>query len=149
MKLNNIRLLVSQFDATFLFYRDILRLPVVWGDLGQNYAQFKTGGGQELSIFSKNLMALAIGTAYLPEHAQAQDRAVLIFNVENVDQIYEQLQSQGVPFLHPPLDYSHWGVRATHLRDPEGNLVELIADLPREQCSDKLKNDFKKYEQAQ
>jgi catechol 2,3-dioxygenase-like lactoylglutathione lyase family enzyme len=39
--MNNIRLLVSDFDKTFLFYRDIIGFKVTWGDVGEYYAQFQ------------------------------------------------------------------------------------------------------------
>lgn len=145
MKLNNIRLLVANFDETFLFYRDKLGLKVTWGDLGENYAQFQLGNAETLAIFSKNLMAKAVNTSHLPSKSSAQDNMALIFTVENVDQFYDSLHSKGISFIDKPSDQPDWGIRVVHLRDPEGNLLEFITDLKKEKLSKDLANDFNKY----
>jgi catechol 2,3-dioxygenase-like lactoylglutathione lyase family enzyme len=129
MKLNNVRLLVSKFDETFLFYRDVLGFKVTWGNLGENYAQFQTGEAGELSIFCKQIMNQVMGTSHLPAQASAQDSMALIFSMDKLDHFYNTLSNQGVQFLDKPTDQPAWGIRVVHLRDPEGNLLELISDL--------------------
>lgn len=61
MKLNNTRLLVSNFNACLNFYQEVLGLKLVWGEFGGNYASFDAGNGYELGLFKKELMADAIG----------------------------------------------------------------------------------------
>ncbi|HLE12160.1 MAG TPA: VOC family protein [Bacteriovoracaceae bacterium] len=130
MKLSNIRLLVEKFDETFLFYKDVLGFTVTWGDVGEVYAAFKVGESGELSIFSRSLMSQAIGTSDLPaNNFNVQDRVALIIDVGNVDQVYGNLKSQGQKFLTPPTDQKDWGIRVAHLRDPDGNLIELMSDI--------------------
>ena len=34
-----------------------------------------------------------------------------------------------------------WGLRVAHLRDPDGNLLELFQDLPKDQWSASLHDD--------
>ncbi len=43
MKLNNIRLLVNDFDNCFKFYSEKVGLTVTWGKLGGDYASFDIG----------------------------------------------------------------------------------------------------------
>lgn len=145
MKLNNIRLLVSKFDETFLFYRDILGFKVIWGDVGDNYAQFQIEGSVDLSIFSKNLMADTVGTSLLPVQAAVQDSVALIFSVDDLDRFYASLTAKGVIFINQPTDQPDWGTRVSHLRDPEGNLLEFMMELPKEKFSKNLKENFDKY----
>lgn len=145
MKLNNIRLLVSKFDETFLFYRDLLGFKVTWGNVGENYAQFQTGDGGELSLFSKALMAHTVATTHLPSQGAIQDSFALIFAVDDLNQFYKSLTAKGAKFISAPTDQPDWGIRTTHLRDPEGNLLEFMSEMPKEKFSAELKRDFNKY----
>ena len=145
MKLNNIRLLVSKFDETFLFYRDILEFKVTWGNVGENYAQFQTGESGDLSIFSKNIMADTVGTSQLPIQASIQDSIALIFSVDDLDNFYKSLTAKGVTFINKPTDQPDWGIKVAHLRDSEGHLLEFMMSLPKEKFSNDLNNDFDKY----
>lgn len=145
MKLNNIRLLVSRFDECFLFYRDTLGFKVTWGGLGESYAQFQAGVSGDLSIFSKSIMADTVHTSTLPSQQSSQDKMALIFSVDDLDQFYKSLSSKGVTFINKPTDQPDWGIRVSHLRDPEGNLLEFIMDLPNVKFSGDLNKDFEKY----
>jgi lactoylglutathione lyase len=46
-----------------------------------------------------------------------------------VDASHEALQSNGVTILSPPRDIAGWRHRALFFRDPEGNVVELYAEI--------------------
>ncbi|MDA8130145.1 MAG: VOC family protein [Elusimicrobia bacterium] len=145
MKLNNIRLMTNKFDETFSFYSKTLGFEVTWGAPGETYAHFKAPGGGELSLFSRKAMAEALGTERLPAAAAAQDGFALILEVPSVDGVFNELSAKGVKFLTTPEDRKDWGIRTAHLRDPEGNLLELISDLPREQWSKELNEEAKSY----
>lgn len=145
MKLSNIRLLVEHFDETFLFYKNVLGFTVTWGDVGEVYAHFKTGESGELSLFSRSIMSQVIGNSELSVNAKAQDRVALIIAVENVDQEYDRLKSNGQKFLTPPTDQRDWGIRVAHLRDPDGNLIEIMSDIPKSEWSNDLKTEAEKY----
>jgi lactoylglutathione lyase len=144
MILNNIRLLVSKFDETFLFYRDILNFKVTWGNLGENYAQFQTSESTALAIFSKSIMSRVLGINHLPEKLNSQDNVILVFTTNNVDEIYYDLRKKDVAFITPPTDQPDWGIRVAHLRDPEGNLLEFASELPIEKYSDNLRKEITK-----
>lgn len=149
MILNNIRLLVSKFDETFLFYRDILNFKVTWGNLGENYAQFQPSDSTALAIFSKNIMSQILGTNHLPEKLDTQDNVTLVFTTNNVDEVYYDLSKKNVDFITPPTDQPDWGIRVAHLRDPEGNLIEFASELPTEKYSDDLKKYIQKQQDLQ
>jgi catechol 2,3-dioxygenase-like lactoylglutathione lyase family enzyme len=118
------RLLVTDFRACFLFYRDILGFQVGFGTENDTYADF-TLGAVNLSLFDKREMSHALGTAHLPVHASAQDQVCLVFAVENVDATCRQLKARGVSLAVEPTDHLDWGIRTAHFRDPEGNLIEI------------------------
>ena len=65
MKMTHTRLLVFNYKACFTFYKDILGLPVLWGDEESHYADFDADG-HRLALFEKGPMAEAIG-AEAPE----------------------------------------------------------------------------------
>jgi predicted enzyme related to lactoylglutathione lyase len=122
------RLLVSDFHASFLFYRDTLGFTPTWGDENDVYADFETGS-LPLALFRRDLMARAVGTEDQPANASGQDRVAFIFGVEDVDTAYTQLQARGVSFVTAPQDRADWGIRTAHFRDPDGNLLEINSPL--------------------
>jgi lactoylglutathione lyase len=97
------RLLVADFNACFLFYRDVLELPVTWGEENGGYASYRVGNA-ELALFQRQLMAEAVGTAAKPAQAECQDRVALIFHVDDVDEVYRRLRGKGVTFINAPMD---------------------------------------------
>ena len=132
MRLYSIRLLVERFDACFRFYRDVIGLTPVWGEEGGRYAEFKAGDGASLALFKRELMAEALGTGDLPYDARAQDRAAVILQVEDLEKAVSGLRAKGVALVTELKDYPAWTIRAAHLRDPDGNLIELFTPLPEE-----------------
>ncbi len=122
------RLLVSDVKACFLFYRDVMKFDVHWGHEYKRYAAFETGG-TKLALYARGAMADAVGTEGRPSHAQAQDRVALSFAVDDVDEEYQRLKDEGVAFITEPKDYTGWGIRAAHFRDPDGTLIEINKEL--------------------
>lgn len=127
MKFTHIRLLVDQADfaACFNFYKNTLSFAVTWGESDASYASFDTGE-TNLSINAYHIMGDALG---LPPNPAKIDRALLIFEVDDVDAKYDELKSRGVTFTHPPEDHPAWGIRTAHFRDPAGNLLEICREL--------------------
>jgi lactoylglutathione lyase len=131
LKLDNVRLLVSRFDETFAFYRDVIGLTPSWGKPGENYASFVFPGGGQVALFRRALMAEAVGTAAQPSTRREQDTAALVLAVDDVDAVYARLRARGVEFTGPPANQDAWGIRAAHFRDPDGNLLELFSPLKK------------------
>ncbi len=129
-KLSYIRLLVSDFKACFLFYRTILGFQATYGDENDVYADFNTGE-VILALFGKSNMSEALSTLGLPADVPAQDKTCLVFAVSDVDEACQRLKNQGVSLVTEPADRAGWGIRTAHLRDPDGNLIEIFQPLPQ------------------
>ncbi|EYF04150.1 VOC family protein [Chondromyces apiculatus] len=141
MKLDNVRLLVVRFDEMFHFYRDALGLTPTWGDPAGPYASFDLPGGGSIGLFRREIMASTVGTAARPPEDSAQDRFNLVLRVDDVDALAVALGQRGVALLGAPRDMPSWGLRVAHLRDPDGNLLELIQDLPGDALTSSFHED--------
>ena len=146
MKLSNIRLLVNDFDKCFTFYNDILGLECTWGKLGDNFASFNLGIPSGLALFKAELMSIAINNAGAKENETLQDKLAIIIEVDNVNETFNTLQNKGVTFLTEPQDMAAWGIRVTHFRDPENNLIELFSELPKEKWDEHLIENEKSFQ---
>lgn len=146
MKLDNVRLLVTNFDDCLYFYQEILGFSLTWGEPGGNYASFDVGDGKILALFRRKLMAEAVGTAGLPEHTESQDRFAVIFEVTDLEQTVRDIEDRGGKNISPIQNNPLWGIRTVHLRDPDGNLIEIITGLPKEEWDESLIEKDRKYE---
>lgn len=129
MQFSQVRLLVNNFDACFRFYRNVLGLEVGFGKEGDVYADFRTTDNTSLALFGRADMAAAIGGSAPTATAAQVDTALIVFGVDNVDATVEQLKARNIEFVTNPTDRPEWGMRTAHLRDPDGNLVELFHSL--------------------
>lgn len=118
------RLLVSNFEACFLFYREILGFDVVRGDEKSGDADFKAGD-MIFGLFQQDEMAEIVGSAEKPLNAECQDKAVLVFEVEKLDEVYQELKHLGVTFATEPMSKPYWGIKTAYFRDPDGNLLGI------------------------
>ncbi|MGN7759899.1 VOC family protein [Paenibacillus sp. 22594] len=127
MNLSHFRLLVPDVCECFTFYRDIIGLKVLHGNEETPYAEFQTGN---INLALEPLMGNE-PPQVLREHKDfsIHDRAALIFKVDNVDSVYDQLRSKHVEFVKKPHDTPEWGHRVAYLRDPAGTLIELNQGL--------------------
>ena len=123
------RLLVSNFKACFIFYRDVMGFQPTFGSENDVYADFNTGE-VTLALFDRLEMSKAIGTAQLPAEAHTQDKFCLIFSVDNVDEKCQQIKMHAILLITEPTDRRDWGIRVAHFRDPDGNLIEINQPLP-------------------
>ena len=127
-KLTQVRLLVTEYEACFFFYRDTLGFSVGYGSENEDYASFNTQNVM-LALFKRPLMAEVAGTIDLPVEVESQGRVVLHFQVDSVDQTVEQLRAKGVVIVQGPTDRPAWGSRTAHFRDPDGTLIEISQGL--------------------
>src|SRR5688572_11690594 len=125
MELTHVRLLVDDFAACFRFYRDVMGLAAQFGDESDTYAEFRAGD-VVLGLFGRTEMAEAVGFDPLA----AGDRVALCFAVENVDEALGELRERGAVVVGEPQDRPLWGLRVAHVRDPDGNLLELNHQIP-------------------
>ncbi len=149
MSMTHTRLLVDHFATSFRFYRDILRMTPKWGDENSGYASFESEEGQvALALFHRQSMTDVLGTGSLPIHHSGQDKFMLIFGVGDVDAEVQRIRQQGGEILLEPANFPDWGYRAAYLRDPEGNLIELLTSIPEDGWSTELREEDKKYKSA-
>jgi len=148
MRIDHVRLLVVNFAECFRFYRDVIGLKVKWGTENDTYASFSVSGERDpnLALFSRQSMADVLGIGDLPIKAMSQDRAMLIIGVDDVDATVTRFKAMGILITLEPTNYPDWGMRAAYLRDPDGNLIELTGELPREKWSDELRDAAKQYD---
>ena len=128
LQLTHLRLLVSNYKDSFLFYRDLLKFDVDWGDEDSGYAEFNIGY-LKLGLFKQELMAQVVPRVEQPSYVVNRDKIALIFAVDNVDEVYEQVKNQNAIVVTQPQDRPDWGIRTAHFRDPDGNLIEIYNNL--------------------
>ena len=147
MKFSNVRLLVNDFAKCFKFYTEQLGLEPAWRDATSGYASFKVADGIEgLALFVSDWMAPSAGNADKQQPVGMREKSMISFSVDNVDETFAALKAKGVTFINEPTDMSDWGMRTVYLRDPEENLIELFTPLSREQYSQELLEEDKKFQ---
>ena len=147
MKFSNVRLLVNDFAKCFKFYTEQLGLEPAGGDATSGYASFKVADGIEgLALFVSDWMAPSAGNADKQQPVGMREKSMISFSVDNVDETFAALKAKGVTFINEPTDMSDWGMRTVYLRDPEENLIELFTPLSREQYSQELLEEDKKFQ---
>ncbi|MGV9267945.1 VOC family protein [Kitasatospora sp. NPDC003701] len=126
------RLLVSRFAECFGFYRAVLpRLTgavLAKGEPAGPYANWEVDDRAVLALYDRAMMAAALGTDGLPARPPAaQDGAMLVFRVDDVDGALAFCLGHGGTPVSGPTDRPEWGpnLRSAHLRDPDGHLIEL------------------------
>ncbi|MCW4020815.1 MAG: VOC family protein, partial [Candidatus Bathyarchaeota archaeon] len=108
---------------------------------------FSVGEETALALFQRQVMAEVIGTTDLPVEAVSQDRMVLIFGVDNLDATVGKLRERGARFVTEPKDNPDWGIRTAHLRDPDGNLIEINSPMPTNEWSKDLREEASKFKE--
>ncbi|MBO2464066.1 VOC family protein [Actinomadura violacea] len=124
------RLLVDDFGACARFYAaaldELLGIRPVKLLPDAEYANWDYEGECVLVLMGRARMAETAGTANLPAPS-GQDGSMLVFRVDDVDKAAAALGALGGTAVTEPADRPEWGpgLRAAHLRDPAGNLLEL------------------------
>ena len=123
MYMNQVRLLVSDYGKSFDFYKTTLGLELAFGDEASGYAEFLTGSDTSaLALMDKQFLPEGVASTQAPTSTDAFN---LTFTVDSVDDLHKSLTAEGVQFLTPPTTREEMGGRTAHLRDSEGNLIEL------------------------
>jgi catechol 2,3-dioxygenase-like lactoylglutathione lyase family enzyme len=139
-------LLVVKFDECFRFYRDTMGFKVAWGEEGDSYATFVVNGNIKLSIFKRDHMAKAIGNANLPLRSECQDRFAITFGVRDIVSAVNDLRKKGAEFVTPLIEKHDWGIRTIFLRDPDGTLLQIESEMPRQEWTEDLQREAEKNE---
>jgi predicted enzyme related to lactoylglutathione lyase len=122
MELAQIRLLVTDFPACYRFYAEVLGLKPQSGAVDGPYEKFSPATGSAgIALQSRAMMAGIVGE--LGDEATGH-RSLVVLRVDDLDAYCEQITSRGATLLHGPAPVTE-RMRVAHLKDPEGNLVEL------------------------
>ena len=123
---------INQIDYTVVFARDlprmrhfyeeVMRFPVR-RELGATWIEYRVGS---------NVLALTQRGAMFDD-APPPDGALalqLAFRVPppDVDRSASELVARGIDIVSPPQDQP-WGHRTLFFRDPDGNVIEIYADI--------------------
>jgi lactoylglutathione lyase len=119
-----VNLYTGDIEAGLRFYRDLLGF--------QETFRTPLEGAPEHVEMRLNGFTLALGTVEAAKRAHGVDAApgsaamVLVLWTDDVDTAYEKLVAAGTPAVQPPHDTGN-NNRNALLRDPDGNLVEIVA----------------------
>jgi catechol 2,3-dioxygenase-like lactoylglutathione lyase family enzyme len=113
---------VRDMEAMRRFYEDILGFPLL-RELSPRWIEYQVGG---------NTLALAkpsrtAADAPTPNGSASLQLAFKV-SASEVDLCADELVRQGINLLSPPTDQA-FGHRTVFFRDPDGNLLEVFADI--------------------
>lgn len=115
-------LFARNMDAMRAFYEGVLGLKVS-RELSRDWIEYKLGG----TILTLARPKRNSGDAVLPLGSASLQLAFKV-PIPAVDQCADALAGHGVPILAPPTDQS-FGHRTLFFRDPDGNLLEIYAEI--------------------
>jgi lactoylglutathione lyase len=121
-----VNLYTANIDAGLRFYRDLLGFDETF--------RTPTEGTPEHVELALNGFTLGLGTVQAAKKAHGVDAApgspamALVVWTHDVDEAFEHLTSAGAPVVQPPHDVGNDNRNAL-LRDPDGNLVEIVAKV--------------------
>ena len=122
MELAQFRLLVTDFAACYRFYADVLGLKPQSGATEGPYEKFSPATGSAgIALQDRSMMAGVLDE--LGDEATGH-RSLVVLRVDDLDAYCEQITERGATVLHGPAPMTD-RMRVAHLKDPEGNLVEL------------------------
>ena len=122
--LGALTLFVEDVPAAAAFYRDVLRLPVLFQD---DVSTVLALGPTVLNVLAVG----AAGPAVAPSRPAAVGdvpRMLLTLWVDDADAACRELQGRGVVLLNGPVDRP-WGKRTAAFVDPAGVVWEVAQDL--------------------
>ncbi|MHC5907118.1 VOC family protein [Streptomyces sp. S6] len=122
MELAQVRLLVTDFAACYHFYAEVLGLKPQSGARGGPYEKFSpVTGSAGIALQDRAMMAQLLGE--LNDECTGH-RSLVALRVDDLDAYCAEITGRGAVLVHGPAPLGE-RMRVAHLKDPEGNLVEL------------------------
>jgi lactoylglutathione lyase len=124
---------IRALDYTVIFARDLDAMRRFYTEVMQFEVYFELGGGSWVELrVGGNILALTRPGGVIPDRVPPAGTACLqlAFRVrrEDVDACETALRAENVEIVAPATDQP-WGHRTLFFRDPDGNLLELYADI--------------------
>ena len=115
--IGQIHLSVTDISLAFPFYRDVLRLTLLFEVPSQKMAFFECGGTR----------------LYVGEAGPGPDvsHPLLYFRVDDIEEAHRELRGRGAPFEGPPrlvLEDDAAQLWLAFFRDPDGTLLALMEE---------------------
>ena len=104
------------------FYEDILGFPLL-RELSPGWIEYRVGDNT-LALARPSRTAADVPTP----NGSASLQLAFKVSAPEVDQCADELVRQGVKLISPPTDQA-FGHRTLFFRDPDGNLLEVFADI--------------------
>ncbi|MDQ0580948.1 VOC family protein [Streptomyces rishiriensis] len=122
MEFVQVRLLVTDFAACYRFYAHVLGLKPQSGAERGPYEKFSPATGSAgIAVQDRAMMAEVLGELGDAAHGH---RSLVALRVDDLDAMCARITAHGVALVHGPAPMAD-RMRVAHLKDPEGNLVEL------------------------
>jgi lactoylglutathione lyase len=122
-----VNLYTRDIEAGIRFYEELLGFK-------ETFRTPKTGILTHVE-FSLNGFGLGLGTVEAAKRVHGVDSSpgspsmIIVLWTDDVDKLFEKLRSAGAPTVQEP--HNTGSNRTAILRDPDGNLVELVAKVSR------------------
>lgn len=113
---------VRDMEAMRDFYGNVMRFPFL-RELSSNWIEYRVGNNT-LVLSRPGLTALDDPTP----HGSAMLHLAFKVSAREVDLCAEELMRMGVSLLSPPTNRD-FGHRTLFFRDPDGNLLEMFAEI--------------------
>jgi catechol 2,3-dioxygenase-like lactoylglutathione lyase family enzyme len=113
---------VRDMAAMRRFYQDVLGFPLL-RELSPGWIEYQVGQNT-LALARPSLTAADAPT---PSGSAALQLAFKV-SAPEVDQCADELMRKGVALVSPPTDHA-FGHRTLFFRDPDGNLLEVYAEI--------------------
>ncbi|MDH2413884.1 VOC family protein [Nocardioides sp. CER19] len=121
-----VNLYTANIEAGLVFYRDLLGFE-------ETFRTPKEGAPEHVEL-TLNGFSLGLGTVEAARKAHGVDATpgspamALVVWTDDVDNAFALLTSAGAPTVRPPHDSGN-NNRNALLRDPDGNLVEIVSKI--------------------
>ena len=129
-KLDVFGIVVSDMARSVAFYRR-LGLEFPEGAENEPHVEAQLAGGIRFALDTEEVMRMFDPEWTRPTNGHAHGGAFHCESSEEVDRIYRELLNAGASPHKEPWD-AFWGQRYAQLKDPDGTVIDLYAQLPEQ-----------------